>query len=407
MEEKKRSKSSNSNSAEQIGYNEGLLTEILLKVPTRSLLKFKLVSKQWMSLISSTHFCVTHTRTQASDLKPSALFIDGCSLSPSKIPLLPIDFDSTQRFPPFDFIDPNPPPLRILQSCSGLLICSSVNKSTYYICNPTTKKFKKFTFRSKDCSDVAVNLAFDPLKSPHYKVIFVAMAYICTPSPSDTSQIKRKCYIEIYSSEPNPCCSSKIEFDSKEGVSLDHGVCSSKIEFDSKEGVSLDNGVFCNGSIHWYSYQELHYLDLDKECVTTMSMPRVNNVTECYFGASGGHLNYVCGYLRDIRLGINIYEMEQDYSKWNFKYNLTLAEIITAHWSDFHYSYLPDFLLMCAINSGDEGYSFYAVFPDGRAISYNFKNGTSKALQLSNIKRYNFGKFPRMACQYIESLAWV
>ncbi|OMO62633.1 hypothetical protein COLO4_32988 [Corchorus olitorius] len=84
-------KTTTSNSAEQIGYSEDLLMEILLRIPPKSLLQLKLVSKQWRSLISSTSFRLSQTRMKAS-LKPYALFIDTLSLA-SEIAVLPINPD--------------------------------------------------------------------------------------------------------------------------------------------------------------------------------------------------------------------------------------------------------------------------------------------------------------------------
>ncbi|KAJ6976543.1 hypothetical protein D5086_022765 [Populus alba] len=63
-----------SSSAEVIGNNLDLVTEILLRVPAKPLLKFKCVSKQWLSLISDPKFCVSHTHHQPPTA-PSALFL--------------------------------------------------------------------------------------------------------------------------------------------------------------------------------------------------------------------------------------------------------------------------------------------------------------------------------------------
>jgi hypothetical protein len=49
---------SRSSSAETIGSNQDILTEILLRMPAKPLLKFKRVSKQWLSSISDPAFSV-------------------------------------------------------------------------------------------------------------------------------------------------------------------------------------------------------------------------------------------------------------------------------------------------------------------------------------------------------------
>ncbi|KAG6382541.1 hypothetical protein SASPL_157787 [Salvia splendens] len=58
--------------------NDDLLIEILLWLPAKSLIRFKLVSKKWFDLISSHHFSEQHTlqqrhRHRHSKLRPSLL----------------------------------------------------------------------------------------------------------------------------------------------------------------------------------------------------------------------------------------------------------------------------------------------------------------------------------------------
>lgn len=47
-----------SSSAETFGSNQDILTQILLRMPATPLLKFKLVSQQWLSFISVPAFSV-------------------------------------------------------------------------------------------------------------------------------------------------------------------------------------------------------------------------------------------------------------------------------------------------------------------------------------------------------------
>ncbi|OMO62609.1 hypothetical protein COLO4_32995 [Corchorus olitorius] len=86
------------NSAEQVVNNKDLLTEILLRVASKSVLKFKRVSKQW--------------------------------------------------------------------------------RRTYFICNPTTREYKILPTPPVDSDHLcsSASLAFDPLKSPHYKIIYVSVS---------------------------------------------------------------------------------------------------------------------------------------------------------------------------------------------------------------------------------------
>ncbi|THG15539.1 hypothetical protein TEA_024733 [Camellia sinensis var. sinensis] len=123
--------SDHSPASELIAGNVGLLSEILFRLPPKSLIRFKSVSKDWWSNTNTT----------------------------------------------------------ILHSCNGLLLC--LNGTTRFIvCNPTTKKHKILPYPvgiSSSCfvkqfsviltesgpihNNFDAYLAFDPSKSPHYKVV--------------------------------------------------------------------------------------------------------------------------------------------------------------------------------------------------------------------------------------------
>ncbi|XVF30675.1 hypothetical protein REPUB_Repub16aG0078800 [Reevesia pubescens] len=239
-------------SAEAIGNNPYLLTEILLKLPTKPLLKFKCVSKQWLSLISDPHFCLSHTRHHQSNgfLTPTDLLLKWFYTLPSEFDVVPIKHDS--RVPFFDYMN-YAPNINVLQSCYGLFLCESVVDSPkdvisrYFICNPTTKKFKELSFPKNPFqgSTFYISLAFDPLKSPHYKIV-------CVRKVSDKPS---KYQLDIYSSETDSWSLSRISF-------------------DVKDSIKFEDAVFCNGKIHWSCHWEHSlYFDVENESLETLPMP--------------------------------------------------------------------------------------------------------------------------------------
>ncbi|KAH0677762.1 hypothetical protein KY285_025563 [Solanum tuberosum] len=136
---------------------DDLLIEILLRVPIRSLLCFK--------TFDYVHF----------DKK-----------NPPKPPFKNLKFikDSSG--------------ISILQSCNGLMLCSNspsrLAKTNYYVCNPTTKHYTalpKSVLETENSKIHGISLAFDPAKSPHYKVICVR----------DSVSSPQHYQIEIYSSQ--------------------------------------------------------------------------------------------------------------------------------------------------------------------------------------------------------------
>ncbi|KAL7253715.1 hypothetical protein ACSBR1_008127 [Camellia fascicularis] len=114
-----------------------------------------------------------------------------------------------------------------------------------------------------------VNFAFDPSKSPHYKVI-------CVWSSDLSSEHYQ---IEIYSSNTGPW-----------RVSGQH--------FTAHDNIQFNGGVYWNGAIHWLSiWGDSLCFDFDKECLQIMPMPPLPSGYDRrwfnYFGESGDHLHLI------------------------------------------------------------------------------------------------------------------
>ncbi|CAA2968023.1 F-box At5g07610-like [Olea europaea subsp. europaea] len=121
-----------------------LLTEILLRFPIKSLIRFKLVSKDWHYFITNPKFC--HLRNPNPNPALGLL-----------LPFPNFRISPLFEYVPFSVQNPTNPPLRklkftkdssrisILKSCNGLLLCSSLralnHNLKYYVYNPTTKRF--------------------------------------------------------------------------------------------------------------------------------------------------------------------------------------------------------------------------------------------------------------------------
>ncbi|XP_022748450.1 F-box protein At5g07610-like [Durio zibethinus] len=387
----------NITSAEMVANSEDLLKDILLRLPIKTLIKFKIVSKPWLSLISCPHFGLSYTHFLQSNysLKPQALFLDVVYKKlPSKFMVLRLN-PELKRLPLFDFIHARN--VRILQSCYGLILCvsQSNNNKSYFLCNPVTKKFKMFSFpvtrevtigtRERLFHHVGVNLAFDPFKSPYYKIISIWQDLFFRNDPE-----RSRCYmhfIDIYSSETDSWSVAKIKF-----------AWSQEMEFD--------RAVLFNGAIHWdSSYRRSFYFDPYNECLKQMPMPTVDRTWVRYLGESGGHMHIVAANGFSF-FEFKIFEMAEDYSNWFLKYRLDLdAKMYVLAPKDTVHNYL----LSCAVQSDEvKGDSLLAIFPGGFAISYNLVDGTVKRLRCSNIQNYgpDFETF-RVSCRYFETLACV
>uniref|UniRef100_A0A2N9GCW1 Uncharacterized protein n=1 Tax=Fagus sylvatica TaxID=28930 RepID=A0A2N9GCW1_FAGSY len=350
---------SSNNSAETIASNEDLVAQILIRVPVKPLLRFKCVSKQWLSLISDSHFCHRHHHHTSL----STIFL---RRTPSLFQFIPLHHTHHHTTPPFtslSFINHNEK-IKILQSCNGLFLCRSQIQNrdfSYYVCNPTTKHFSTLPpiTTNGPISIFGVNLAFEPSKSPYYQVI-------CVRS-SDVSLYYYQ--IEIYSSKTrawNPCGSPFVA------------------PFD----MVFDNGVFWNGAFHWLSPTgSALYFDIHNECLGKMPSLPVSrgNRRFRYFGESGGHLHLVEIY-GPRATKFNVFEMESDYSKWFVKYEVDLDGIV-ATFPEMVRDYIDTcdscyyaFVIVFIVRSENEEDSKLLLHIPGKIISYNLMDEFQEGL---------------------------
>ncbi|XP_062089216.1 F-box protein At5g07610 [Humulus lupulus] len=313
---------SSSYSAEIVGSNDDLLNQILLRLPIKSLLKFKSVSKHWLSLISNPNFsrCRSPFPTAASGLilqasrswvnNPEFHFVDFDNPCPS-----PHSSSFAVPFKSLTFVN-DPSRIIITQSCNGLLLCSTAGlhspRKYYFVYNPTTKQYTTlpplsfrrgtFTWTVRD-----IVLAFDPSKSPHYKVV-------CVMQCDNYSDVGDEYRIEIYSSETGPWRPAKAQ-----------------PSFSGLRPGTI-RGVFCNGAVHWVNPwgTSLHF-KVDEDQLCQMPYPMHDNVDAVnedlrYVGESRDHLHAIL-YGNIVTHHLDVFEMERDCARWVFKFKVDLDEI--------------------------------------------------------------------------------
>ncbi|KAL7193681.1 hypothetical protein ACSBR2_025320 [Camellia fascicularis] len=124
--------------------------------------------------------------------------------------------------------------IRIKRSCNSLLLCKCENDgSVYFVCNPTTHKYTLFPHEPCRGYSFGAYLAFDPSKSPHYKVVLHNYYRFAIYSSENAS------WKQIAVSEPLG-----------------------------------DEGAFWNGAIHWLSVEDVHFrFDVDAEKLIKTPIP--------------------------------------------------------------------------------------------------------------------------------------
>ncbi|XP_028092868.1 F-box protein At5g07610-like [Camellia sinensis] len=370
--------------AEVIISNVDLLTEILLHVPTKSLLRFKCVSKHWLSLISDPQFSCNHARRMKISLISGLYF----HYKPWNFKeLISVSFHSHSSLPTLAFLngvgERSTP--RIVDSCNGLLLCSKVYGRHFIVCNPTTQKYTTLAEPNSKSSRLSLHgfgayLAFDPLKSPHYKVVLVN----CSPL---FAGIRGSSYwIDIYSSE---------------SASWKH------IPVSTSPGDSLTRRVFWNGAIHWMSDQNIHFrFDVDAETLTGAPMPPYPKILSggkyMYFGEYHGHL-FLIQTSQCSPMGFRILEMDRDSCCWNVKYRVSLRRLKAAFPENFH----PPFSVLSVVKGANEKDFEMILAIHGKYISYNLDCKTWKVLRDLQPGDFHESTGYNNAFQFIESLSTV
>nr|GEW42137.1 hypothetical protein [Tanacetum cinerariifolium] len=242
------------------------------------------------------------TTTTSSDRRSSS------NLPPAIVSMANVNF-STTRYPhkySFSSRFGSGTKFQILQSCNGLLLCSTrVTCDEYYIYNPSTDLCKMLPSRHVLDLDFGyavskIKIAFDPRISTYYKVV------------SADNHIKR-----------DPGMSARIQTYSPEtGV-----LCVCDIRFPPLSFFGFENGICWNNAIHWLYGGKLHYkLDIADHPVLKNLQTLGSLDGKAHWDSklceSRGCLLLV--YMEFSDSLFDVYEMRNESSGWLLKYTVIL-----------------------------------------------------------------------------------
>ncbi|KAJ6673186.1 FAMILY PROTEIN putative-RELATED [Salix viminalis] len=258
--------------------NDDFLSEILSHLPAKTVLKLKLISKKWLSIISHPSFAIRHSYLNPHTISGFLLNVSYHFKKPSSYRFVSIDGKSVVHVSPdFLLFDPDKPGSTYVSQRTRYS-AERTKPTQYYVFNPTTRQFVVLTPPSGDgIRSNRLQLVFDPSKSPHYK----------------------------------------RNFDS---------LC-----------VNLNNGVSWNGAIHWISPTGKGFCFLlDEQRLQSMPSPALPESWEAnsfrYFGESGGKLHFIGLLTREqkpdtIAMDTNVSpELSDDKAdrKQQFQYRLSI-----------------------------------------------------------------------------------
>ncbi|KAL3650384.1 hypothetical protein CASFOL_006787 [Castilleja foliolosa] len=361
---------------EIVGSIDDLLIEILIRLPVRSLIRFKQVSKHWQSFISDPYFSIRPAQSH-----PVGMFVPRGIQNKIVFRCAYVSFSNKK---PTARQIKGLTGVNIINSCNGLLLCSSyLNKPmNYFVYNPTTNKSSTIPDCGTQSKVLGISLAFDPTRSRHYKVVLVRGIFVV-----DEFEYR----FEVYSSENG--CWRKPD-----------GLFRSRIYFNY--------GVYWNGAIHWIDNKTRECLYFNPDDDDRMVMPRMGpsipsvGSYRFYFGESCGHLNYVEFFEPSVCCS-KVYELRRDYSEWFVKYSFDLSTIYEG------LDYIKEresskFSSIMVVHGEKDEDSFMVFIYRGKIIvRYNFVQGTCETIcdvgEYEKIHFYDEISFSH-GFQYIESL---
>ncbi|KAJ4980566.1 hypothetical protein NE237_031403 [Protea cynaroides] len=256
----------------EIGYsNDDLLTKVLSRLPTKTLLGLKCVSKGWHRVISDLSFI--RVQLERSQSISGFFFQESFHYCDEDIKSLSyLLVGKEQAVVQNNILDFLPENVVLKSSSNGLLCCRSclpAQDLVIYVCNPSIKVWVKLNWAKPDKND-SFALAFSPLSHPvdickDFKVVSIHQIETETNS----------CFsIEIYSSETGAWKTLKDAYE-----------CSYNLY-----------GIFASGFLYWPTDGD-HILafNIEKEQVQLIGLPSpmvsCKGVPEMCIGESGGHLS--------------------------------------------------------------------------------------------------------------------
>ncbi|EHA8592463.1 F-box protein [Cocos nucifera] len=307
--------SSSSSSAAKTTNSYRMAFEVLSRLPAKSVLRFKSVCKQWLTVASGLLFVATHTRRNPFTVSGFVIH----EIGSGRLSSYSVDGGASAFLP-----DPSLSFLGhlfsarcsfvVCQSCNGLLLCRSLSplpSSIHFVVNPTTKQYNQIPFTPPELYPYKYQfmLAYDPSTSLDYRI-----ACLCsnnTPPAFDLGA--PPFHVQIYSS------------------ATDDWELSSVIV---PGGRITQKGVYWNGALNWVTENGLLVsFDVDRLLVRTTRLPlRDPRGVMLYFGESRGHLHLIETVANAGRGNFNwlhfyVFEMRKDNPSWSLLYNVDLNHV--------------------------------------------------------------------------------
>ncbi|KAK1421381.1 hypothetical protein QVD17_23677 [Tagetes erecta] len=365
-------------SSTDLASHDDVLTEILLRLPIRSLLRSKCVSKHWRGIISDHRFALIRN---PNPNPPVGLFLQRIgNVGLPEYDFVPFDCEkkhlSVQVKPPFKTLnfhgDVVNSGIMVLHSVNGLMLCHSLYEhfckvtkaieynAMYYVFNPTINQAITVPKPELEGCDWVrrrprgMTLVFDPVKSPYYKVV-------CVRGHLWSDHLFG---IEVYSSETRSW-----------------KVCGKP--FSNEIDTEFMGGVYWNEAVHWINKKGyVFYLKIDEDRVDRVHTPVMhdgwNVKRHCYPLTESRDCLLFINIFPPSSMKLDVHEMNRDYSGWSIKYRVDLSQAVTRFLGTAEMTLalgfirpVQSFVMHCLVEGERQEDSFLVLEIPGKAIRYN------------------------------------
>lgn len=308
---------------EAILFSDDIIANILAWLPPKNAARMRLVCKQWHAVTSEHHFMHTNFSRSRDGHSVAGFFLS--NELHKKFSYNPLRDSSATHpaAPDLSFVPESgstvPRKINVTSSCNGLLLCrrpmdSSVASGArwccYYVCNPATKRFVEIP-TPPDGRGRHLNLAYDPSRSPVYKVVALGLAGV-----------------HVYSSQARSW---------RAALRYERGS-------NPFAGIHHSRGVHWNGSLVWVTSRSRSLLrfavDDGEGELSSLPMPPARHLQPenrwiCGYlgvgesaGAGRGHLRMI-GYTEEEKLAarFDVVGMAGDCREWRVLYRVDLTRM--------------------------------------------------------------------------------
>uniref|UniRef100_A0A2N9HUK0 F-box domain-containing protein n=1 Tax=Fagus sylvatica TaxID=28930 RepID=A0A2N9HUK0_FAGSY len=279
-----------------------IVTQILIRLPIKSIITSICVCKTWKSIIQNPTFISTHLHH--STTTNHLLLFTISSLSDQIYALHNDDDNDFTEHTRFDFLVDSftiNPRFRVVATCNGLVCLSDDifgHTNQFYLWNPCVRKYVKLpypnvTFDNRDESIHTIGFGFDP-KINDYKVVRMVSLW-------DDLDCKDRPKVEVYT------------------LSTDEWRMVTPVLSPICILNYIETPEFVNGAWHWIGFRRNEYfvlvLDLGYEVFREIPLPELldyNRKEDCSIELSSVYGNSIALFHRsDFRGFLNIWVMKE------------------------------------------------------------------------------------------------